>query len=363
MIEDVMKKKTVIFVLLFVILAGGVGSTVWYTYYQDKSEKRPALILYGNVDIREVNLAFNGQERIAKIRVKEGQMVKKGEFLATLETRRLSLYVDQIQSRIESLEYVIAKMEAGTRDEEIKKARADVEAIRVRVRNAGKTYERLRPLSKKALVSQDRADDAKALLDAEKATLKAAKESLALALAGPRKEDIAAKKAEWKAMKASLDIARQNLADASLYAPNRGIIRNRILEEGDMASPRRPVLTLALTDPVWVRTYVSETDLGKIFPGMNAMIQTDSHPDKKYEGWVGYISPTAEFTPKSVQTPDIRTQLVYQVRVFAKNPNMELRLGMPATVIIPLNQPKPETGQPKHDKPAVIGKREKREER
>jgi HlyD family secretion protein len=104
-----------------------------------------------------------------------------------------------------------------------------------------------------------------------------------------------------------------------------------------MASPQQPVFTLALTNPVWVRTYVSETDLGKISPGMKAYATTDSFPEKRYEGWIGYISPTAEFTPKSVETREVRTHLVYQVRVYVCNPENELRLGMPATVIVPLN--------------------------
>jgi HlyD family secretion protein len=87
-----------------------------------------------------------------------------------------------------------------------------------------------------------------------------------------------------------------------------------------------------------VRTYVAEPDLGKVKPGMAAVVNTDSYPEKDYQAWVGYISPTAEFTPKSVETPDIRTSLVYQVRVFVCNPRNELRLGMPATVTIDLTQ-------------------------
>ena len=107
-----------------------------------------------------------------------------------------------------------------------------------------------------------------------------------------------------------------------------------------MASPQKAVFTVALSDPVWVRAYVSEPDLGKIFERMKAKVVTDSFPDKEYEGWVGFISPTAEFTPKPVETRELRINLVYQIRVFVDNPNNELRLGMPATVKIPLDQPR-----------------------
>jgi len=156
---------------------------------------------------------------------------------------------------------------------------------------------------------------------------------------GPRKEDIAAARATLQACEAQLELARRDLADADVAAPADGVVEDRILEPGDMASPQKPVLTLALDDPLWVRVYVAETDLPRIRPGMKASVTTDGFPGRRYEGWVGYISPTAEFTPKSVETREVRTKLVYQVRVFVQNPRGELRLGMPAVVTVPLDQP------------------------
>ena len=105
-----------------------------------------------------------------------------------------------------------------------------------------------------------------------------------------------------------------------------------------MASPQRPIFALALMDPKWVRAYVSEPDLGKVHQGMAASVSVDSFPNRRYDGWVGFLSPVAEFTPKSVQTEELRTSLVYEVRVFVKDPSDELRLGMPATVYLPLEQ-------------------------
>ena len=101
-----------------------------------------------------------------------------------------------------------------------------------------------------------------------------------------------------------------------------------------MSSPQRPVFSLAITDPKWVRAYVSEPDLGKVYPGMTASVAVDSFPGRRFEGWVGFISPVAEFTPKPVQTEELRTSLVYEVRVFVKDPSDTLRLGMPATVYL-----------------------------
>ena len=168
--------------------------------------------------------------------------------------------------------------------------------------------------------------------------LKAAKQALDLIIEGPRAEDIAAAKATLESYRAELEIAKYNLADANLYAPSCGVIQNRILEPGDIASPKIPAYILALNDPVWIRAYVSESDLGKIHEGMQAKVSTDSFPGKTYDAWIGFISPTSEFTPKSVETSDIRTSLVYQIRVYVKNPENQLRLGMPATVTIYLTK-------------------------
>jgi HlyD family secretion protein len=168
--------------------------------------------------------------------------------------------------------------------------------------------------------------------------LKESRQALELAVIGPRKEDIAAAEAQLRSYQASLDLARQRLTDTRLYAPAEGIIRDRILEPGDMTFPQTPVYTLALTRPMWVRAYVPEPSLGKIVPGMRADITTDSYPGKVYRGWIGFVSPTAEFTPKNVETPDLRTRLVYEVRAYICDPQDELRLGMPATVTISLDQ-------------------------
>jgi membrane fusion protein PltH len=126
----------------------------------------------------------------------------------------------------------------------------------------------------------------------------------------------------------------QQLADTKLIAPTDGIVRTRLLEPGEMASPQRPVLDVAILTPKWVRAYVAEKDLGKVHPKMSAAVAVDSFPGRRFEGWVGFISPVAEFTPKAVQTEELRTSLVYEVRVFVNDPADELRLGMPATVYL-----------------------------
>jgi HlyD family secretion protein len=122
-------------------------------------------------------------------------------------------------------------------------------------------------------------------------------------------------------------------------APTDAVVRTRLMEPGEMASPQKPVFSLAITNPKWVRAYVSERDLGRVHPGMRAQVAVDSFPERRFEGWVGFISPVAEFTPKPVQTTELRTSLVYEVRVFVKDAADDLRLGMPATVYLPEHSP------------------------
>ena len=331
-----MKRKIILPVIIVAALATAAAIAWWR---HNNAAPVTELVLYGNADIRQVELAFNASERIDDMRVREGERVHKGQLLATLDTQSLSQNVEQRAAQAAAQEQVLARLEAGSRPEEIRKARAEVEAARVAADNAERTYARIKALVARQFVAEQQASDARAAADGAQARLKAAQETLQLAVLGARKEDIAAARATLEANRAALAIAEKQLADAELHAPADGIIQDRILEPGDMASPQHPVYTLALTDPVWVRAYVPGPQLGKLRPGMRAVVTTDSYPDARYRGWIGFISPTAEFTPKAVETTEVRTSLVYQVRVFVCNPQDQLRLGMPATITIPLDQP------------------------
>ena len=332
----VLGKLLIVAGLLIVI--GVVAIVVWQA--RDGELPSDRLTLYGNVDLREVQLTFNASEHIAEMHALEGERVHAGQLLAQLHTEVLDLGVANAEARVEAQRHALDRLRAGSRPEEIQKARSDVKAAEADARAKRLTYERARTLLPRNLISQEEVDEAEARTDSAQASLAAARDILDLALAGARKEDIAEAAAELRAREAELAVARQRLKDATLYAPAEGVIRDRILEPGDMASPSTPVYTLAMLEPVWVRTYVPETILGKVASGMRAEVRTDSYPDKVYKGWIGYISPTAEFTPKTVQTPELRTRLVYQMRVYTCNPDDELRLGMPATVTIPLDQPR-----------------------
>lgn len=334
-----MAKRKKIFALLVLVIAA--ATTGYWYWQQNQGQEHPdQLLLRGNVDIREAYLAFNAAERISAMSAQEGDFVKAGQILAQLDDTRLRRAVDLAAGQVEAQRQVVLRLERGSRSEEIRKARAEVVAAEVAARNAERTWTRQKALNEKDLAPDDAVDNTRAALEEAEARLDATKEALNLLLAGPREEDIAAARATLDALEAGLSLARRNLEEAQLKAPADGVIRNRLAEPGDMASPQTPVYALALTEPLWVRTYVSEPQLGRIWPGMSAEVHTDSFPDRSYAGWIGFISPTAEFTPKTVETERVRTDLVYQLRVFVCDPRGELRLGMPAQVSVALDQPR-----------------------
>lgn len=331
-----MKKKIIpVIAIIAVVLA----SIAWLR--QNGQQVQTELTLHGNVDIRQVELAFNANGRIAQIMVQEGDQVKAEQLLARLDTERLRLSLAQADAQASAQRAVVGRYRAGSRPEEISQARAQRDAAQAAAEDAEAYYKRQIELVARNFVSQQQADSARFARDKAQQQLKAAQEALHLTELGPRKEDIAAAQARLDADEATLAVIRRDIQEGSLYAPADGVIENRILEPGDLASPQKPVLTLALTDPLWVRAYLPENALGRVPIGTPAWVQTDSQPDKRYRAWIGYVSPSAEFTPKAVETTEIRTSLVYQVRVFVCDGRDALRQGMPATVVIPLDQAVP----------------------
>ncbi len=322
------------------VLAAAVGLAWWLAHRHPASRQ---IVLYGNVDLREVDLAFNDSQRIVKVLVQEGDRVRKGQALALLDTGRLTPQLDQAQAQAASQAAVVQRLHNGSRPQEIAQARANVALAQADARQARDNYLRVREVFRSSggrAVSRQDLDNAQAQWDVAEAKVAVNRKALELAVIGPRKEDIAQAQAMLEADRANVALLQQELADATLRAPLDAVVRSRIAEPGDMASPQKTAFTLAITDPKWVRAYVSETQLGLVRSGMAASVQVDSFPDRRFAGWVGFVSPVAEFTPKTVETPDLRSSLVYEVRVFVKDPDDDLRLGMPATVYLPLGSGK-----------------------
>lgn len=326
--------KKLIPMLLLLLLAGVVAGGA----YSFSSPAPRELTLYGNVDQRQIELAFIDSERIEAMLVEEGMRVKAGQVLARLETRRLRDRIASLEGEVGAAQAAVARLKNGTRPEEIDQARASAAAARAEADYANQQHTRYTSIykqSKGAAVSAGDVDEWRFRHLAAQAKLEEARKSLVLAEIGPRWEDIAEAEANLLARQKNLEESRNKLKDAALKSPAEAVVRSRLLEPGDMASASRPVFSLAVLSPKWVRAYVAETDLGRVSPGLAVSVFIDSFPDKGIPGTVGFISSVAEFTPKTVQTPDLRTALVYEIRIYVEDRDDVLRLGMPATVTFP----------------------------
>lgn len=313
-----------------------LGLIAWGGLFGFRSGDADAVALMGNVDIRQVNLGFKVAGRIAEMKVDEGDRITPGAVIASLDTSYFADEVRLARARVAAQTAVVARLENGTRPEEIAQARAIVAEREAAVALAAATLGRQQDLADRGVSPHQRHDEATAASEQARAALTSAQESLKLAELGPRREDIDAAKSELDAENASLAQAERRLADAELTAPGEGVVLTRVREPGAIVGVGETIYAVTITAPVWVRTYVAEPDLGRIRPGMPVEVATDA--GKTYRGQIGFISPVAEFTPKSVETKELRTSLVYRMRIVVEGETGGLLQGMPVTVLVKVDK-------------------------
>lgn len=327
------KKKIVGAAIALLVITGGYG------YYQHTetiaAERAATLRLSGNVDVRESTLAFRQSDRITEILVEEGDAVTAGQILAKLDSRDLEIRMEKTRALIAAQENTVQRLRNGNRPEEIARAAASAEAAQAEAEDARQNLAKKQEAYESSggrSVSRDTVDTASAAYSARMAKADEANAQYRLMQAGARTEDIGEAEAQLQALREELAQQEYLLEQYVLRAPSNGVIRSRLMEVGDMASPPQPLFKLSLDTKKWVRAYVSEAELGRVYEGQSAEVYIDSFPDRPITGQIGYISGTAEFTPKTVQTDDLRTALLYEIRIYVNDEANVLRMGMPATV-------------------------------
>lgn len=266
--------------IILLLLALLIGGAVYYYLQQQKKEDSNTITLFGNVDVRQVNLAFRVSGLVKEIYFEEGDQVPAGSLVGILDVQP---YLDQVEE-----------------------AKANVESIRASLINSDILLKRRTELIGDGSISQEDLDNARANQLVLQSNLGSAE--------------------------AALSVAIENLGFTAAYAPTEETILSRIREPGSVVQPGNPIYSLSITSPVWIRAFIPEPYLGIVYPGMPAEIYTDTNKGPAYTGHVGFISPVAEFTPKTVETTQLRTDLVYRLRIYADNPDKGLRQGMPVTV-------------------------------
>jgi len=338
-----MKRLIPIVILLAAAIAAGV-------YLYPRLTKKPVptnqLTLSGNIEAHESLVSFRVQGRIVELPVEEGQQVKQGALLARLEDADFKQKVKIDEASVAVRESNLSLTLAGTRDQEVKALQQTVLDAQADLAQKKADNDRAQQLFGKDEISAQDRDLAATALKRSTANVAAAQQRYNEAVEGSRKEDIALARANLVQATANLGLSRINETYTTLRAPSTGVVTVRQAELGEVVSPGSPVITLADLDHIWLRAYIAETDLGKIHWGQEASITTDTYPGMQYHGRISFISPDAEFTPKSVQTYAERVTLVYRIKIDIDNPNHELKPGMPADARIELAAAAPSGSTP-----------------
>ncbi len=330
-----MKRRIPIFILLV-----AVGAGLYYFYLRPRWADKPAaagtLKVSGNIETHESIVGFRVPGRIVDLPVEEGQWVESGQVLAQLDDAdyRQQVKLDDAALRVQRAQLGLGL--AGTRRQQLEMTEQAMRDAQADLEQKKLDFERADTLYREKVGSQQARDQAETNLKRAQATFERAKQQYDEAVEGTRREQLDINRAGVVQAEQKLRLSKINLDYTTLHAPKAGVILVRNAELGEVVASSTPVVTLGDLDDVWLRAYVSETDLGRIHHGQPAMVRTDTYPGKTYRGHISFIASKAEFTPKSVQTFKERVTLVYRIKIDVENPNHELKPGMPADAEIQL---------------------------
>jgi HlyD family secretion protein len=292
------------------------------------------ILLSGTLEARETALSFQVKGRIAALQVDEGDNVAVDAPVAQLDSRDYQLALDQARGQRDAARAALAELQAGTRKQELAVAKATLERAKSQRDYNRSELARVTHLSKQHLASQEQLDQARLALRVAEASVEEARQQLDLLQEGPRREDIDKAQAELSAAEAVVKAAEQNLSYTRLVSPVKGVVSVRMAEAGEVVAAGQPVFKVEELATPWVRAYLPETQLARVKLGQSAEVRVDGLPDKVFQGRLTYISPEAEFTPKTVQTQQLRVDLVYRVKIQVDNSQGLLKVGMPADVTL-----------------------------
>jgi HlyD family secretion protein len=317
-------------ILLIVVIAAGVAGLLYYLFTREKEGEATFIKVSGNIEATEVDVGFKVSGRIVSRFFEEGDWVDQGKILAKLDDEDLRNRLEVARATWKSAQARLDKLLAGSRPEEIRQAEANLHQAQFDLGNKQIQYERMKGLYERGVVSQEAFDNAETGYKIAKAALQVAAENCQLVREGPRKEDIEDARAQADQARASVKLNETQLSYTTLYSPISGVVLVKSGEIGEVVNPGTSILTLADVENVWLKAYISETDLSKVKWGQEVTVTTDLRPQKKYKGKISFISSQAEFTPKQIQTEKERVTLVYRIKVDISNRDRELKPGMPA---------------------------------
>jgi HlyD family secretion protein len=327
-----MQRKKVVIGAAALAIAAGIAA--WSLLPREAPDG--AIRVSGNIEVTDVDVGFRIPGRVVQRAVDEGMAVAAGQLVAQLDSSDLEGEVGVRQAELQAASAALQELAAGSRPQEIARAKAAVAAAGAEAERLSREFDRAKALLEREAIARQEFDRAKAACDVAEERRNEARENLLLVEEGPRREQVEQARARVRQAKEALELARTRLSYATIASPLSGIVLSKNVEPGDYVSAGTPVVTIGDLSDVWMRAYIEETDLGRVKTGQPVDVTTDSYPGKTYAGRISFIAPQAEFTPKSVQTRKERVKLVYRIKVAIANPSMELKPGMPADGVIRL---------------------------
>ena len=293
-----------------------------------------AIQLSGTVEAREADLSFQVGGRINQLNVEEGSWVEQGAVIAKVDPTDLQLAFQQTSAQANAAKANLDALKAGTRVQELKVAASDLQKAESQLNFSMAEVKRVSFLVPKKLASAEQLEQSQLQYEIALASVEQAKQKLNLLKEGPRQEDINRAEQEFLALSEASEITHQQLVYSELTSPVTGMVTVRLRDVGEVVSPGQPVVRIAQTRQPWVRAYLNETQLASVRIGQPAQVKVDGLSDKTFSGKLTFISPVAEFTPKTVETRELRVDLVYRIKVEVTDPDGILKIGMPADIVI-----------------------------
>ena len=290
------------------------------------------IVLSGTVDAHEVEVSFQVGGRVQRLHTDEGHSVASGELLAEIDPRDFELSLARSRAQATSSDKALAVLLAGSRVQDVRAAEAALGQAQADRKLAQIQQARTAKLVAEKFAPPQQLDAANDALDVATAKVEQSRQNLSLLREGARKEDIERARADAEAARVVAAIAEQQLAYTRLASPAAGVVSVRLIEQGQNVNAGQPIVRIAELARPWVRVYLDERDLPRVRLGQAAKVIVDGVPGKTFSGHLSFISPAAEFTPKTVETRELRVDLVYRAKVDVDDADGLLKIGMPADV-------------------------------
>lgn len=288
------------------------------------------IISSGTIESTNVTVSSKSQGQIKRLLVDEGTPVKTGDLLVEIDHDLLDIQLRQAEANIEQSNAQLRLLIAGSRKEDIKQSEDQLSQSKINLNQAKLDLDRNKALYESNTITKKQLEDAQTKYDLTSSQFNAASENLQKIKRISRPEEIEQARATVKRNIAASDLLKQNIQDCKVYSPVNGIVSKKYVEAGEIVNINSSLIKVSDLETVNLMIYVNETELGKVKLGQTADITTDTYKDKVYKGKIIFISPEAEFTPKTIQTQDERTKLVFGVKIEIPNSQFELKPGMPA---------------------------------